>query len=220
MANTAVKTNNNNQVKTDKPKKSGAGKFVAIFIVVIILAALITCFVLNVGGVRRKAAEFLMPKVNTEQEMSEQEQEQIKLDEREAEITKKEAELEQREAQMAQRDDELARAELDYSARNSNLDSREKQIDSKEQNVRSVAKIYEEMDAGVAAKILMAYSDKNEVSRIMKMLSDQQAADILSEMNTQYAAGLMHIFEDTPSEDTQDTQDTQEEQNGGDGNAG
>lgn len=180
--NKVNKNQRTQQVNVKKTKKGGVGKVIFIIIMCIILSALVACFYLDVGGVRTKTAKFIAPKKSEIEQMAETEENQKLFDLQQEQIAQKKQELDDKEAELAKRDAELTQAEQDMQAKANTVEGREKQINSTEQNIKNVARIYEEMDADVAAKILMSYEDKNEVARIMKMISDQQAAEILSAM--------------------------------------
>lgn len=185
----------NQQVNIKKSKKGRAGKVIAFIVIFILLAAFVACFYLDVAGIRTKTADFIAPATYDAQKEEEERKNLEYFEEQNAQIELKKKELAQLEAELKQRESAIIEKEQEIIIRVQGVEKREIDIDSKERDVRSVAKIYEDMDEEVAAKILMRYEDKNEVAQIVKNLSDEKAADILSEMDTSYAAGLLRIVD-------------------------
>lgn len=181
------------QVNIRKSKKGIIGKVIAFIVIFVVLAAFAACFWFDVGAIRTKTADFLMPGATVSKREVEYNESIKSIETQQTHILEEKKALDVRESELDAREAAVAAKEAELNLISENVTEKQTEFENKERSVRDVAKIYEDMDADVAAKILMRYDDKNEVAQIVKNLSDEKAADILSEMDTSYAMGLLRV---------------------------
>jgi len=195
-----TKIDNNNDI--EKEEAGGGGIIVAVLLIVLLFIFIGAglCYWFNVFGVKDKVYT-LMGKEPETTEVVEKTQEEI-FAEREAEIAKMQADvdsqklaLEQKQSEIDAKLLEISQREQKYLVDKAEFDALYEAFEKRKQDVKDVAKIYEQMDASVAAEILIKYSDKNEVAKIISNLTDSKAAEILAEMDAKYASDLLRVIE-------------------------
>ncbi|MCH5184802.1 MAG: hypothetical protein J1F64_01625 [Oscillospiraceae bacterium] len=194
MAQTAMA--NKTDIKKEEPKRSGAGA--AIFIIILVLAIIGAglCYWFNVFGIKNRIL-VMMGKEPVQVELTEDEkriENEKYYAELQAEIDEQKAELEQKQAEIDGKLAEISEREQKYLVDKAEFDALYEAFERRQMDVKDVAKIYEQMEASVAADILVTYSDKNEVARIISNLTDSKAAEVLTEMDAKYASDLLRVI--------------------------
>lgn len=185
-------------IQQEKPKRSNAGLIVFIIIFVIILATVGVCYWFNLFGLKSMVYRVLgKEETDVVIEMTEDEK-RIENEKRYAElqagIDAQQVQLDTRKAQLDAREAEIAEREAKYLADKAEFDSLYEAFEKRRLDVKEAAKIYEQMDSGAAAGILVKYPDKNEVARIVSNLTDAKAAEVLTEMDATYASELLRVI--------------------------
>lgn len=194
MAQTMVK--NNMDMQKSKPKSSNAGVVVVIILLILALVGAGLCYWFNVFGIKNKVLTLMGKEPVVEMTQEERfAQMQIEIDTQQAALDQQKAELEQQKAEVESKLADIKEREQKYLVDKAEFDSLYEAFEQRKMDVKDVAKIYEQMDAAVAAEILVKYADKNEVARIISNLTDTKAAEVLTEMDAKYASDLLRVID-------------------------
>ncbi len=168
-------------------------KIVALILVFTLVVSGILAYVFNIGDMKKKTAKFINPifkkksskeveekkKIADDMERLELEKEKIlqlqtKLDTIRTDLELREKELTERETELMQREEEIESLQL--------------QLSQKVDDIKSISKLYENMDAQRAAQILTELDDVETVILILKNIKKEKTADILENMDPKTAA--------------------------------
>lgn len=185
----------NSEAQSKSNSKYGFFIVLAFFLLVNILAILL--FVFDVGSIRTKLItyqstatdnrimqeQFDEMRVELEAERTNITEERALLREKENVLTKKEQELNSLRLELTSKEKSLN--ELEAQNAPDNRDAAEKQLELTE-----IIKIYENMEASSAAKIISAL-DMSDIVRIIKSMKKTKASEILAVMDPALGASIM-----------------------------
>ncbi len=201
----AQKTVNEKKIKRPKdeidqftgevPKKKSKLKWIVLLALLLILAAFVVAFVMNLFNIRTSLVRIVVAQdpeyqtmfneLQTKSEELDELRTQIEVRQQELvdfenSLTNREQELDNREASIAE---DQAAAEAEIEAARSSGDS-----------VAQMAKIYEDMDAQDAAQVLVALGDDQKVADMLMSMDSTKAGLILQEMSTTNAAKISRLM--------------------------
>jgi uncharacterized protein HemX len=193
--------------KTAKPKgKVSAGAVIAVFLVVIIIAAAGLVY-FNVGGFRQKLADALqtdqaqvedetaaMDAAQIEQRQSELDAQAAQLDKQTATLKTKTDKIKEREKALVDNEKALADKETALVAREEAVATAEAgmlEAQQAQDNLAATAKIFEAMEPAVAATAISGLGTVDDMVEVLQMISSDKAADILGEMEVKLATKVL-----------------------------
>ncbi len=183
------------QFNGEVPKKKSKLKWIVLLALLLILAAVVVAFVMNLFNIRTILVRMVVAQDPEYQTMfneldstaTELETLTAQLEVRQQELTDLEASLGNREQELDNREaaivEEQAQAEAEIEAARSSGD-----------NVAQMAKIYEDMDPQDAAQVLVALGDDQKVADMLMSMDSSKAGLILGEMSTTNAAKISRLM--------------------------
>lgn len=178
-----------------KKKKSGGGMFLLFFIVLLILAVAGGYVLIhyNISGARDKLIDMVSSLdpayVTYQNRLVEQETKQKELDEREAAVLTEEQRLAELKTSLDKQEAEL----VDQQATKVPI-YRQPTSDQDVEDMKSLAKIYANMEAATAATILASLYTTEDMAAILYFMAEKSAAPILAEMRTSLAADITDLL--------------------------
>ena len=105
-------------------------------------------------------------------------------------LSRKEAELVKMKKDLDERGRNLETALVEFEAKKNELESMEKEIRGTYEDIQEVCKVVEKMDAENAASMLSNIENLDLVKNIIFQVSEEQAAEILENLNPDVAAQI------------------------------
>ena len=182
-----------------KPKKKiSAGAVLAIFLLVVIIAAGVLVY-LNVGGLRQTLVTFLQAGLAAEGETetitaAELEQRQKELDDRAAELDAQADRLRQKSKELSNKEKELKDKDAELKDREEALASAEasaQQAQAAQNDLEATAKIFAAMDSKVAATAISGLGSVDDMVALLLKIPSDKAADIVSNMEAKLATKVL-----------------------------
>ncbi len=187
-------------VSTTKPKKKVSGGMVlAIFLVVVIIAA-VTLVYLNVGGLRQILADSLQ----TEQVAAEGESAAIaaaELEQRQKELDELASDLDAQSATLKKKSQDLKDKETALNDQETALEAREEAVAAAEASVQetqqtqddiaATAKIFENMEPAVAATAISGLDTVDDMVALLMVIPSNKSAAIISNMEAKLATKVL-----------------------------
>jgi len=179
-------------------KKISAGAVLAIFLLVVIIAAGALVY-LNVGGLRQMLVSFLQEGLAADGETeaitaAELEQKQKELDDRAAELDAQADRLRQKSKELSNKEKELKDKDAELKDREEALASAEasaQQAQAAQNDLEATAKIFAAMDSKVAATAISGLGSVDDMVALLLKIPSDKAADIVSNMEAKLATKVL-----------------------------
>lgn len=183
-----------------KPKKKASvGAVLAIFLVVVIIAAVALVY-LNVGGLRQKLADALQ----TEQAVVEGESAAIaaaEIEQRQEELDELESDMDAQSATLKKKSQDLKDKETALNDQETALEAREEAVAAAETSLQetqqtqddlaATAKIFENMEPAVAATAISGLDTVDDMVALLMVIPSNKSAAILSNMEAKLATEVL-----------------------------
>ncbi|MGI5918243.1 MAG: hypothetical protein ACOX8N_01085 [Christensenellales bacterium] len=198
----AIKLTQAGKAASPQPQKSkkkiSAGAVLAIFLLVVIIAAGVLVY-LNVGGLRQKLVTFLQAGLAVEGETeaitaAELEQKQKELDDRAAELDAQADRLRKKSKELSDKEKELKDWDAELKDREEALASAEtsvQQAQVAQNDLEATAKIFAAMDSKVAATAISGLDSVDDMVALLLKIPSNKAADIVSNMEAKLATKVL-----------------------------
>ena len=179
-------------------KKISAGAVLAIFLLVVIIAAGVLVY-LNVGGLRQMLVTYLQTGLAAEGETeaitaAELEQKQKELDARATELDAQAERLRKKSKELNDKEKELNGLETQLALREeavANAEASVQQAQAAQDDLEATAKIFAAMDSKVAATAISGLGSVDDMVALLLKIPSDKAADIVSNMEAKLATKVL-----------------------------
>jgi flagellar motility protein MotE (MotC chaperone) len=170
-------------------KEQRTSKSRGIIILFTILAVAFAVFLTDLGGIKTRLLPLLGVGVDGANEGEDSDAQQS-LTDKASELEKKIKEVEQYENQLNNRQKALDEREIQLDDLENELERQREEIEKQQMEFEQLVKMYDKMEPAKAAEILERMEDRQLAIRILKGVKEAIAAEILSHMDSDTAAGL------------------------------
>jgi flagellar motility protein MotE (MotC chaperone) len=189
-----IRNNEKVQQKKDNTPK-GIWGIIALSVILTIIMIISLSFLLDIAGFKSKVMNLIYSPAKKQEKGESHEELQLKrqlkqLENEKAQLKNIEEQLNTLKFQLEAKQKELEQWDLELQHKEKEIDELKDTLSQQYSDIENIAKIYEKMDSEQAAGILSEMSDTDLLIQILKNVSKEKGAEILSLMDAKKAADI------------------------------